>query len=386
VTQAGEGVRELTGTELEGWDAAAVDAPGGHVYQSRAWAEHRAAGGWRPRFLAFGDTRALVLERPWPAIRGGSAYVPRGPVGPGIPWTVSDGGQPADPRAGATIGAALIAVAGHLEERGLDVVAADPEVAGDDAAYRDAIGDAGFRAIPEIQPSRHRMALPLPAGSDAEGVLSRVAKQTRQRIRRAERDGLVVVRRDARATPLEGTVEATGSEPADAAFRRFYDLLRDTGERRGFGFGGPSEFVPWWVRALAAGHLVHLEAREGDAGGEVLGALLVYRHGCRLSTVHSADRAERRHDHPGAMHLLRWRAIQLALAEGRTEMDLGGVDVADARRPPREGEPTYGLFEHKRSFGAHWVELGGAHERVIRPTRYALGRALSRAARAVGRG
>ena len=31
---------------------------------------------------------------------------------------------------------------------------------------------------------------------------------------------------------------------------------------------------------------------------------------------------------PGALHLLRWRAIQLAIREGCREMDLGGVDVA----------------------------------------------------------
>ena len=83
------------------------------------------------------------------------------------------------------------------------------------------------------------------------------------------------------------------------------------------------------------------------------------------------------------MHLLRWRAIQLALAEGRTEMDLGGVDVAGARRIPAEGEPTYGLYEHKRSFGAEWVALAGAQERVARPWRYALGRGLSRVERLV---
>jgi lipid II:glycine glycyltransferase (peptidoglycan interpeptide bridge formation enzyme) len=86
------------------------------------------------------------------------------------------------------------------------------------------------------------------------------------------------------------------------------------------------------------------------------------------------------------MHLLRWRAIQLALAEGRTEMDLGGVDVAGARRVPEPGEPTRGLYEHKRSFGAAWVDLAGAQERVARAWRYAVGRAASRATRAIGRG
>ena len=144
--------------------------------------------------------------------------------------------------------------------------------------------------------------------------------------------------------------------------------------------------MTWWVQALAAGHLVYLEAREGSVDGDVLGGLVLYRHGRRLSTAHSADRAERRHDHPGAMHLLRWRAIELALAERRSEMDLGGVDVAGARRPPVSGEPTFGLYEHKKSFGATWVELAGAQERVARPWRYLAGRTVARAGRAVGRG
>ncbi len=371
-------IRELDGAALDGWDATAVDGKGGHVLQSRAWAEHRAASGWQPRFLAAGDARALALVRPWPVVGGGSAYLPRGPVVDGEPWT-ADG-------TGGAVGAALVAVSAHLERTGVDVVAADPEVAADDPGYAGPLGAAGFHAIAEIQPSRHRMRLPLPADGDATAILDGVAKATRQRIRRAERDGVAVVRWDVH--PAAGTLDGahTATEPPAAALGRFYDLLRATGDRRGFGFAGADEFVTWWVHALAAGHLVYLEAREGSLDGDVLGGLVLYRHGRRLSTAHSADRAERRHDHPGAMHLLRWRAIELALAERRTEMDLGGVDVAGARRPPVEGEPTYGLYEHKKSFGATWVALAGAQERVARPWRYLAGRTVSRAGRVVNRG
>ncbi len=368
-------VRELAGTDLDGWDAAAVDAPGGHIFQSRAWAAHREAGGWRPRFLAAGDVRALALVRPWPLIGGGSAYVPRGPVGPGTPWA-GDG-------TGAAIAETLVAASRRLAGDGVGVVAADAEVAAADTAYLPTLRTAGFHAIPEIQPSRHRMSLALPDG-DVPGVLAGVAKSTRQRIRHAERDGVVVVRHDARAAELEGFT-APG-EPAEVALRRFYDLLHATGERRGFTLGGPAGFVAWWLRALAAGHLVLLEAREGGTEGPVLGALVLYRHGRRLSTAHSGDVADGRRDHPGTMHLLRWRAIQLAIAEGRTEMDLGGVDVVGARRPPAPGEPTFGLYEHKRSFGAEWVELAGAQERVASPARYAVGRVTTMAARVLGRG
>jgi len=370
-------VRELGPADLETWDAAAVDVPGGHVLQSRAWADHRAAGGWRPRHLAVGDARALVLQRGWPLLPGGSAYIPRGPVGPGTPWVAGDG-------AGASIGAALAGVAGWLARDGIDVLAADAEVLADDAAYLAALEEAGFRAIPEIQPSRHRMTLALGPGTDAEAMMDGVAKATRQRIRRAERDGAMVLRWDTATGEHDGFVRAAG-DPTPA-LERFHAMLRATGDRRGFTFPGSSEWVTWWRRALEAGHLVYLEVHEGAADGEVLGGLVLYRHGRRLSTAHSADHAERRRDHPGTMHLLRWRAIQLALAEGRAEMDLGGVDVRGARRPPEPGEPTFGLYEHKRSFGAEWVELAGARECVARPRRYAAGRLTSRLARVLGQG
>jgi lipid II:glycine glycyltransferase (peptidoglycan interpeptide bridge formation enzyme) len=83
--------------------------------------------------------------------------------------------------------------------------------------------------------------------------------------------------------------------------------------------------------------------------------------------------------------LLRWRAIELAIRERRSEMDLGGVDVAGARREPKDGDPMWGLYQHKRSFGGEWLELAGAHERVLDATRYRIGRIAARAQRLLGR-
>src|SRR3974390_18307 len=107
--------RELSEADLDSWDANAVDVAGGHALQSRAWAEHRAQHGWRPRYLEIAvegtagepsadsapACRALVLERSWPLIGGGSAYIPRGPVGTTEPW-IGDG-------SGGAVGRALAA-------------------------------------------------------------------------------------------------------------------------------------------------------------------------------------------------------------------------------------------------------------------------------------
>ena len=369
-------VRDATPDELADWDRHTVDAPGGHVYQSRAWAEVRRASGWTARFVvAEPEGRVLALARSWPVIGGGSAYLPRGPVASGA----------GDRGVAGTLAERQIALANSLAAEGLDVVAADPEVPAAEPEFRERILAAGFRPIEEIQPSRHRVSLPL-HGADEDGVFEGIAKSTRQRIRGAERDGITVVRHDVRASierPDEGFAPPT--EPAAAALDRFYDLLLETGERRHFTFGPRAAFVAWWRAAHQAGHLVYLEARAPDPSGEPLAGLILYRHGGRLSTVHSGDHATARTDHPGALHLLRWRAIQLAVRERCSEMDLGGVDVAGARGEPREGNPLFGLYQHKRAFGGQWLELTGAHERVFDASGYALGRMTSRIARLAGR-
>lgn len=351
------------------WDELAVDRRGGHVLQSRAWAEHWRASGWRPLFLSSGDQRILAVVRYWPLIGGGSAYLPRWPV-PVVPSA----------QLGATLWAATKALAGE----GVDVVAADPEVPAADAVWRDWLRRARFHPIEELQASRHRISLPLGEGADDEAVFKGIAKSTRQRIRKAEKQGIAVVRHDAAGdTAPEGFAQP--AESAEAALDRFYDLLLETGERRNFTFGPRAGSVAWWRAALAAGHLVYLEARDEGPTGQPLAGLVLYRHGGRLSTVHSGDLESSRQTHPGALHLLRWRSIQLAIREGRSEMDLGGADVAGARREPTEGEPMHGLYQHKLSFGGQWLELTGAHERVIRPNRYRVGRLVSRGARVAAR-
>jgi lipid II:glycine glycyltransferase (peptidoglycan interpeptide bridge formation enzyme) len=352
------------------WDGLAVERPGGHVYQSRAWAEHRRRSGWRARYVSVGDLRILALIRSWPLIGGGSAYLPKGPA-PVV--------------AGEVLGAALWATTKALAAERIDVIASDAEVPAADAAYARLLRRARFAPIEEIHPARHRMSLPLGPEADAESVFKGIAKTTRQRIRQAEKDGTVVARHDARAGAPDGVGEgfAPPGEPAAAALDRFYDLLLATGERLDFTFGPRAEYVAWWLAALDAGHLIYLQASSAD--GAELAGLVLYRHGGRLTTVHSGDRAEARKAHPGALHLLRWRAIQLAIREGCREMDLGGVDVPGARTEPRLGDPMYGLYQHKQSFGARWLELTGAQERVIRPRRYLAGRLVSRAARLVRR-
>jgi len=373
--------READASELESWDDRTVRPAGGHVLQSRGWAEYRARAGWQPRFLVGSDGGAvLALAKPWPIVGGASAYVSRGPIPDAAPDVLAD---------------RLAGAAAWLFAHGVDVVAADAQVRAE-TGYGAALVARGFRPIEEIQPSRHRLSVPLGPDVDEEAALRNVSKQTRQRIRQAESAAVEVVRFD-RAIPDDapGDGFAVPGRAVEAALGEFYDLLIATAERRGFEVLSRGRFLDWTTTAYAAGQLLYLEARAprsagggagnaGAAGGSLAG-LIVYRHGDRLSTFLSGDRDDARDQFPGAFHLLRWRAIQLAIREGRAEMDLDGADVPGARRIPGPGDSAHGLYQHKRSFGAEWVELTGAYERVTRPGRYAAGRMAAAVVRRLDR-
>jgi hypothetical protein len=363
--------REARPDALAGWDDRTVRVPGGNVQQSLAWGEHRARAGWRAHHLELDDGSAvLALGRPWPLVGGGRLYLPKGPVAAGA--------------AASVVADRLSAVAGWARAAGYDTILADAEIPAA-TGYPAALAERGFGPVEEIGPSRHRVAAPITPGADDRALLAPIAKTTRQLFLAAERRGMRIVRHDAVAATGPGTgFEAPVPEPLDeaatAAFERFHGLLVATGERRGFAIGPRAAAVAWWRAALAAGHLVLLEARSADDA--YLGAAILYRHGERLTYGHSGDVVALRQAHPGAARLILWRALQLAAREGRSELDLGGVDVVGARSEPRPGDAMYGLLEFKRSFGGRWVELSGAHERILRPSRARAGAILVR----VGRG
>jgi lipid II:glycine glycyltransferase (peptidoglycan interpeptide bridge formation enzyme) len=318
------------------WDARTVDPPGGHVLQGTAWAEQCRAWGWHPRFVTFDDGRAaLVLVSRTPPLPGFVAYCPRGPI--------TDGDAPADAAARA------LALAAWARADGATILAVDPELDAD-PSFEATLAAGGFRPAEEIQPSRHRLVLDLPAGTDEEALRGRLSRSTRQRIRAAQVGG-IAVREDAAGARLEA----------------FGALLDATARRRHFDFAAERGFVTWWERILATGQARFLVA---EASGRLLGGLVVYLQGGHWATAFSADDASLRREHPGAMHLLRWSAIRAALAAGAPSIDLGGVDVAGARERPQQGDANWGLYEHKAGFGAIWVESAGAHEIVLRPGLY----------------
>ena len=342
-------IATVSPTAPDGWDERAVEPPGGHVLQGTAWAAHRASLGWSPQFVTFDDDRvALVLTHRQPPLPGFVAYAPRGPIA---------AGDPPD-----SVAARAVALAGWTHDAGGTILAVDPELDAD-PRYESALAAGGFAETEEIQPSRHRLVLAFQPGDDEAAVHARFGKSTRQRIRAAESAGTTVV-------------EDAAGEHLDALGA----LMGATAERKHFTFSMEQGFVRWWRRVLGTPYGRFWVAIHD---GRLVGGLIAYRQGGHLATAFSADRAELRKELPGTMHLLRWHVIREALDAGYPSIDLGGVDVRGARHKPEKGEPTYGLWEHKASFGAEWVESVPAHEVVLRPWTYRAGLAAGRVRRAI---
>jgi lipid II:glycine glycyltransferase (peptidoglycan interpeptide bridge formation enzyme) len=318
-------------TAPTGWDDRAVRRPGGHVYQSATWAAYRATQGREPRFIELEDGGvALAFLRRSPGLPGVEALIRRGPAHDDLPSARL-----------AARAAALAAWARTIDARELFL---DPERDAD-PAYEAAMDAAGFEVADELEPSIHVMRLDLEGATEAS-LWDGLSKSTKQRIRSAET--AIAVRED-----RDG--------------RRFEDvatLLRERAGVLGIGLQEGTAYLRGW-RVLVDAGLARLLVAEH--GGDLVGGLFIHLHGGIHATAYSADRAERRRDLPGAMHLVRWTAIRDALAAGATAIELGGVDLPGHREMPRPGDPTWGLYEHKRSFGATWVERSPARRIVLRP-------------------
>ncbi len=328
-----------------GWDDRAVHVIGGHVMQSAAWAAYRASLGFEPRFLTFDDGPAVLATlRRSAGLPGVEAALRRGPA------HLGESGQRSAERA--------IATAEWARSIGARDLFLDPERPAD-ADWESALDAAGFRVTDGLEPSIHVLRLEFTGERDEQAFFGRLSRSTRQRVRAAERSDTRVID-DRRGDRLD----------------EFVVLMRERAAALGIPLRSDTDYLRGW-RALLAADLARLLVAEH--GGQLVGGLFLYRQGGIHATAYSADRAASRSELPGTMHLLRWTAIRDALSEGATAIELGGVDLPGHRRPPTPGEPGYGLYEHKRGFGATWLERAPPRRIVLRPGAERVARARRRA-------
>ena len=355
--------REATPDELDDWDARAVDAAGGHVYQSRAWAEHRARLGLaaalpRPRGRRPGPEPRTSLaahrgrERVHPtrsrAGRRGRGRARRSPGrrerGPG-----GDGDRRRRRRPGGARGRRGLRD-GH-PRRGLRADRGDPAVAPPDRA--------AARTTASTRCSRSGTSRSRPAS--ASGRRRRRGWRSCGTTRRTARTGWG---RGSPRPPSPPTPPSTGSTtccspPGSGASSR-------SGRGPGSSAGGGRPSRPGTSST----------SRSARPGRDRRAARRPRPVPPRRPPLHGALRATT--PRPGEPTRARstWPAgapSSSRSARARARWTSAASTCRARAGEPVEGEPMWGLYQHKLSFGGRWLELAGAHERVIRPRRYAAG-------------
>ena len=368
--------------------------PNGHLMQMTAWGREKEHTGWTWQTVAVGRPAhgdaeqeltgvALILFRRTPVLPMALAYVPRGFV---LDW--SDG---------QTLDALLAEVTSVAKSNRGVLLRLDPAVSVTNAHARAALESRGFtRTDPGDDPAKTlaqpalRMVTDI---SDLDALHKSLDQGTRWSIRKAGKSGLVY--------------ESVGRDKIPA----FYDLMKTTGERDGFGIRSMEYFTTLYdvlsptdeiivslirldpdlaiegAEKLKADSTTQLEKarkkpdpakqatqienleksianaegviaefteikRENPDGQYVAGSIFAI-NGTRGFYLYAASADEHRNLRPN--YLMVWTLMQNAAERGVTSFDFGGIDASE------------GLEEFKRQWEPERREYIGEFSTRLRP-------------------
>ncbi|GGL34002.1 peptidoglycan bridge formation glycyltransferase FemA/FemB family protein [Phycicoccus endophyticus] len=372
-------------------DAFVRDHPNGHLMQTTAWGREKEHTGWSWRTVAVGreseEARevtgvALLLFRRLPVLPFALCYLPRGPV---LDWSDEE-----------TLDALLDEVRRVAAEHRGVTLRIDPAVRASDPCCRDALERRGFARTDPGEDAARTLAQPalrmVTDISDIEALHQALPQGTRWSIRKSARSGLVY--------------ESVGREKIPA----FYELMRATGERDGFGIRSleyfttlydllsptgditvslvrldPAQAVEGARATKAESHkqLAALEKKpdsdkrarqkesltqsianadelidtyeamvEAGSEGPYLAGSVFATNGTRGSYLYAASSNEHRNLRPN--YLMVWQLMQDASARGVRTFDFGGIDASE------------GLEEFKRQWEPERVEYVGEFTQRLR--------------------
>lgn len=322
-----------TATQLDAtvWDRFVASDPAGHLLQTWAWGELKGRFGWRPVRTAVERDGALVAGAQVLFRRLGPlslAYVPKGPI-------LLD----QDPTSAEALWAGIRRLARPLRAVALKV---EPDWRDEEAECHAWLRAQGLTPSERTIQPRHTIIVDL-AGSE-EDILARMKPKWRYNTRLAERKGVEV---------SEGGLD-------DVA--RFHALMRVTGERDAFGVHSADYYRTALSLFAPLGRARLLLA---SFEGELLAGLLAMQFNGRAYYLYGASGNEQRNLMPN--HLLQWRAMQWARAQGCREYDLWGIPDVDE---DPETAPLAGVYRFKAGFGGIEVRYVGAYDRAYCPLLY----------------
>ena len=323
-------IRHATPQEILRWDDLVVANPdGGTLYQSAAFAEAKAAGGWRPIQLIIESgslsVATLILERRVPLL-GRIWYSPTGP-----------GFVSAD-----DLAAVIPELGRFARAAGVFLVKLESELA-DGPESRSTLASVGLVKVADVQPISSTVVIDLTPS--AEEILARMPQKGRYAIRKAARDGVTVAE-----------VELT-----DDVVDRMYALLKNTGDTSGFAVRPQAYYTRFWRlfgdRGQGRMFFAYVD-------GEVVAGAFSAWLGTKAWYKDGASIRERKAY--GASHALQWYIIEWHKQRGiATSYDMMGAPPSD--RLSDQSHPLHGIGVFKTSFSLTVTDRTGTWDLVIDP-------------------
>lgn len=319
--------RFATPDEIDQWNQLILANPDkGNVFQGVEFAEQKKLGGWTPRYLISDGIAITALEKIIPGI-GKLWYLPKGPG-------VISVHQLDD---------LLADVTAFAKQHGVFAVKIEPELL-DSYETRADLMKLHLVKVTPVQPNFSTVTLDISA--DLDSVMASLNQKGRHAIKRAERDG----------------VTARLVESSDENCELMYKLLADTA-KGSFRIRKYAYYKSFWQRysAVGRGQLFFAYVDDKVVAGAyavVFGSKSTYKDGAsiRERTVY------------GASHLLQWRVIEWAKANGSIIHDFCGSPPANEIKNP--DHPHYGIGRFKTSFNKEVTDYIGAWDIIINPLAY----------------
>lgn len=320
-------IRFATTDEIDQWNQLILSNPDqGNVFQGAEFAEQKKMGGWTPRYVTADTVAMTVLEKSVPML-GKLWYLPKGP---GI-ISVHE------------LDDLLADLTTFAKQNGAFAVKIEPELPDSDETRADFMKLRLSKVTP-VQPNFSTVKLDISADLDA--VMASLNQKGRHAIKRAERDGAT----------------ARLVESSDENCELMYTLLADTA-KGSFRIRKYDYYKTFWQRYSAVGRgqlfFAYVDGKVvAGAYAVVFGNKSTYKDGAsiRERTVY------------GASHLLQWRVIEWAKANGSVMHDFCGSPPANEIKNPEH--PHYGIGRFKTSFNKDVTDYIGAWDAVIDPLKY----------------
>jgi lipid II:glycine glycyltransferase (peptidoglycan interpeptide bridge formation enzyme) len=326
-------VKFATHEEIAAWDEHILANPDeGTVFQGAVFAEMKQRGKWTPRYLMADNVAMTVLEKTIPFL-GKLWYLPKGP---GV-------------RSVRQLEPLLDELQDFARKQGVFLVKIEPELLKEDETLADLMKLGLWRATP-IQPNFSTVLIDL--SPDLDVVMASLHQKGRHAIRRAERDGV--------------TAEAVPA--TDDNCRTMYELFTATAEGA-FRIRSYDYYKAFWQSYAERGQGQLFFAY---VDGQLVAGAYALIYGTKSTYKDGASSRER--IAYGASHLLQWRVIEWAKAQGSVLHDLCGVPpLAEISNPDH---PHYGLGRFKTSFNKTVTEYVGTYDMIISPRGYKLWKKL----------